>query len=106
MSFRQVRFLNGMNGEDDLSEGPWVTLNDGFPDGITGSPLPLTTWTHPGSVKNSYGLHDSSVENERTGVERDTQDIPQSGFIGSKWGIFVSSLGLSKRIQEDTCSKN
>lgn len=30
--------FNGMNGEDDLSEGLWVTLNDGSPDGTTVSP--------------------------------------------------------------------
>lgn len=94
--------LSGMNGEDDLIEGPWVTLNDDFPDGTTVSPLPLMTWTHPGSVKNIYYLHGSSVENQWTGVERDTHKTSHSWAL---LGIFVSSLGLS-RIQEGTCSKS
>lgn len=72
MSFSSSEILSGMNGDDDLSEGLWVTLNDGSPDATTVSPLPPTTWTHRVSVKNIDCLHGSSVEHERTGVERDT----------------------------------
>lgn len=106
MSFSPSEILSGMNGEDDLSEGLWVTLNDGSPDATTVSPLPPTTWTHPVSVKNIDCLHGSSVEHERTGVERDTHRHPTVRLCWQQMRIFVSSLGLGRRIQEGTCSKN
>ena len=81
MSFSSSEILSGMNGEDDLSEGLWVTLNDGSPDATTVSPLSPTTWTHAVSVKNIDCLRGSSVEHERTGrtgVERDTHKTSHS----------------------------
>lgn len=67
---------------------------------------PPTTWTHPVSVKNIACLPGSSVDHVWTGVERDTHKTSHGQVCWQQMRIFVSSLGLGRRIQEGTCSKN